>query len=327
MMSAPHCRVLFLPLALATLLPAQAPPKPGSPETQALLDKACQKMLAVGRGTFRTTEEQDNALVRQLGRGGGSDEDGGVEGGWHADLLWARTAGDGDLIVRQRGRSVVQTGKEWRIRRDKLPSGAPMPALFDPDLFFQMVRDLPAEARRVRAVEQAKVKDQDVLVLALTLEGEAAADFAQSGALPPVSMGMGGFTQIVMRGGGMGGARPQQPEVTVDLGLFVEPQGGDVLRVRAKIYEKGAPGGVMRFAVAAAPAGGGAVQLAAPAREAEKEDKDTDKDSGELVYKKGLPERKLGQQESSMYLKVDFADLGKAKPPELDEACKRLLGR
>jgi len=324
-MSAPHCRLLFLPLALATLLPAQTPPKPGSPESQALLDKACQKMLAVGRCTFRTSEEQDSAMMRSRG-GSGSEEDGGVEGGWHADLLWARTAGDGDLIVRQRNRTVVQSGKEWRIRRDKLPSGAPMQALFDPDLFFQMVRDLPAEARRIRAVETAKVKDQDVLVLALTLEGEAAVDFAQSGALPPVSMGMGGLTQIVMVRGG-GGARLPQPEMTVDIGLFVEPQGGDVLRVRAKVYEKGAGGGAAQFVVAGAPAGGGAIQLAVPAREAEKEDKEKDKDSGEPVYKKGLPERKMGQRDSSMYLKVDFADLGKAKPPELDEACKRLLGR
>jgi hypothetical protein len=259
------------------------------------------------------------------GGGGGDSDDAGVEGGWHADLLWART-GDGDLIVRQRGRTVVQAGKEWRLRRDRLPSGAQMPELFDPDLFFQMVRDLPAEARRVRAVEQTKVKDQDVLVLALTLEGDAAADFALSGALPPVAS-LSGRTITLARGMA---ARPQpQPETTVDIGLFIEPQGGDVLRVRAKVYEKGAPGGAPQFVVAGAPAGGGGFQVAVPAREAEKEDKDKEKekDSGEPVYKKGLLERKMGQRDSSMYLKVDFTDLGKAKPPELDEAAKRLLGR
>jgi hypothetical protein len=323
-MSAPHCRALLalLPFALATL-PAQDPPKPGSPESQALLDKACHKMLAVGRGAYRTVEEQDNAILRQLGRGGGGgeSEDGGAEGGWHADMLWARAGEDANLIVRQRGRTLVQTGKDWRIRRDKLPSGAPMPALFDPDLFFQMVRDLPAEARRVCAVEPAKMGDHDMLVLALTLEGEAAVDFALSGALPPVAS----FGGMIMRAGG--GPRPPQPQVTVDLGLFVEPQGGDVLRVRAKVYEKGVGGG-FRVAVAGGPGGAGGAggfQVAAPA-EPEKE-ADKAKEGGELVYKKGLPERRMGQQDSSMYLKVDFSDLGKAKPPELDEAAKRLLGR
>lgn len=321
-MSAPHCRALLalVPFALATL-PAQDAPKPGSPESQALLDKACHKMLALGRGSFRTVEEQDNALMRQLGRGGGGgeSEDAGAEGGWHADLLWARAGADADLIVRQRGRTVVQTGKEWRIRRDKLPSGAPMPALFDPDLFFQVVRDLPAEARRVSAVETAKIGDRDVLVLALSIAGETAIDFAQTGALPPLTTG----PSMMMRTGGAGRQLPQ-PQTTVDIGLFVDPLGGDVLRVRAKVYEKGVAGAGMRIAVAGGPGGAGGLQLAAPA-EAEKDDKG--KESGELVYKKGLPERKLGQQDSSMYLKVDFTDLGKAKPPELDDAGKRLLGR
>jgi len=308
-MTAPHSRLLLalLPFALA-VLPAQDPPKPGSPQSQALLDKACAKMLAFGRGTFRTSEEQDSAIARRMKRGNSEPAVTVVEGGWLADLLWARAGADAELIVRQHGRTLVQTGKDWRIRRDKLPTGTPLPALFDAELFFQVVRDLPAEARRVVAVEPAKIGETSVLVLALSIEGETARDFTQTGALPPVLMAMG---PTIMNTNGV--SYMPQPPTTIDIGLFVEPEGGDVLCVRAKVCEKG-PG----------PGPGGAGGPAAPAG-AEK-GAEPPKETSELVYKQGLPERELGQRDSSMSLKVDFAGLGKAKPPELDDAPRKLLG-
>lgn len=301
----PRVLLAFLSCTLAGL-PAQHTPQPGSPESQALLDKACAKMLALGRGRFRTSEEQDSAILRRMKRGNSEPTATVVEGGWHGDLLWARAGAEPNLIVRQRGRTLVQNGQAWSIRRDKLPTGEPLPALFDADLFFQVVRNLPADARRVVAVESTKVGDTDVLVLSLSVLGEAAIDFAHTGALPPVLMSMG---PTIMSTRGV--SYMPSPPTTVDIGLFVEPGGGDVLCVRAKICENGpgpVPGGV-------APVLPVADKEAAPAKE-----------NTELVYKMGLPERARGQRDSAMYLQVDFSDLGTAKAPELDDAPRKLLG-
>ncbi len=57
-------------------------PEAGTPAAIALVDKAVEKMMAYGRGTFSTTEASDNAMLRGAGLPFGQD-DTVVDGGWH----------------------------------------------------------------------------------------------------------------------------------------------------------------------------------------------------------------------------------------------------
>jgi len=54
-----------------------------------------------------------------------------------------------DRLVRWHGRMVVKDGDAWKLRADKLASGAPAPFVLDRALFFQILRDLPAGAGKV----------------------------------------------------------------------------------------------------------------------------------------------------------------------------------
>lgn len=303
---------LLLSLTVAAQATAQDDlPAPRSSASLALLDKACSKMLALGRGTFRTAESQDNVLARRLNAMVG-DASLKVAGGWHGDLVWGRVGEAGDLLVRSRGRTAVRDGRRWLLRRDKLPSGEPIPFVLDPDLLFQVLQDLPAAARTVRDVAPATIAERPVAVLALSLTGDDASEFLQTGAIAPVQPGM---NRVLMVGGLGARTHPPMPDAIVDLALFVDPTNGDVLRLRVKAYEKGGlPGNVV-------------IQVAGAPGQATGDDEDEqDPADGPLVYRQGLPERKLGTW-SMAYLLVDFADLGMATPPaELDEAGRRLLG-
>jgi hypothetical protein len=298
-------------LAQATL------PEPGSPAATALFAKACGRMLATSGGSFRTAETQDNAVMRNAGFAmpGGGDID--VDGGWHGDTVFAR-CGEGDEVVRHHGRMVAKDAGTWKLRSGKLPSGTPVPFLASPPLLFTLLHDLPPAQAPIRSVEATGQADKPQVILGLTLQGQAATDLALSGALPAVSGGLGG---IQMFGGG--GAALPQPDYTVDLALTVDPESGDVLRLRARVYERnemlrnmriqfGGPGGA--GGNDAPPAGGDEVTDAEPAADTE------------LVYKKGLPDRRLAKDVSLMYYRVDFQNLGAGNLPELDAKAKSLLG-
>lgn len=315
-------------LALATLLvafpmaaqdtaatPAATLPAAGSPAATELFTKACAKMQALGRGTFKTTESQDSAIMRQAGVGFGN-EDVEVDGGWNHELIWGNT-GENDQYVKSRGRMLVKTGDAWRLRGSKLVSGQPAPFTLDPALLFTLLQELPADARKITHVEDGEVGGKKVAVLTIELADDVAAEFADSGAVPGVSGGPG---IIRMVGGGGGGFGMPEPEYTVDLALFVDPAGGDVLRVRTKVYEKNPMLGNIRIAVGGAGGGGD--------DEAEKEDEKEEAatDDSKVVVKKGLPERKIAKDVSLMYFKVDFQNLGMGEAPAIDTKARALLG-
>ncbi|MBK8097107.1 MAG: hypothetical protein IPK26_08370 [Planctomycetes bacterium] len=311
--------LVALPLAAqdAAATTAVALPAAGSPAAADLFAKACAKMQALSRGTFKTTEAQDSAIMRQAGVGFGN-EDVEVDGGWNHELVWGNT-GENDHYVRARGRMLVKNGDAWRLRGSKLLSGQPAPFTLDPALLFTLLQELPADARKVTHVEEGEVAGKKVAVLTVTLTDEVANEFADSGSVPGVSGGPG-FIRMV--GGGGGGFGMPDPEFTVDLALFVDPAGGDVLRIRTKVYEKNPMLGNIRIAVGGPGGGGG---------DDEEEEKEDEKEEAaatddKVVVKKGLPERKLAKDTSMMYFKVDFQNLGMGEAPALDNKARALLG-
>jgi hypothetical protein len=290
---------------------AQAPPLPAaeSPEATALVDKALAKMLAYGRGTFKTTEQQDSAVLRNAGLPFGN-EDIEVEGGWHRGLLWGEH--DGSEFLRANGRMLAKVGENWQLRGKKLGDGKVAPFTLDPDLLFTVLAGLPAEARKVVHVEAGEVTGKKVAVLSLHLTNEAASEFAESGAIPG---GSGGG--LMMLGGPPGMGAPEV-EHDVYVALFLDAEGGDLLRCSLQVFEKNPMMGNIQIQVQ----GGGGDDVDEP--EDKKEDAKTN--AGDAPqWKKGLPVKKPAKDESVTTFRADFKKLGMAEAPALADKQKALL--
>lgn len=274
----------------------------------ALFDKGCARMLAVGSGTFRSDEEQDSAIMR--GQHFPGHDQPSVKGGWQGDLLWGET--DDDLFVVGNGRMLCKTDGGWKLRGKTLGSGATAPFLFSPAVLFRQLADLPAAQKKIAAVEGGEQSGKKVAILTVTLTDAAAQELALSGALPA----SGGPMLFALGGGGMA----PEKTYTVDLALSIDPATGDVLRLRAKVYEDNPMLANVRFQVNDGNGPDDGDDAKEPAG------KSDEAKSGAPVIKKGLPERKPGKTESVSYLKVDFKDLDAGKAPAIDDKAKHWLG-
>ncbi len=284
-------------------------PAPGSEAATALLLRALATMDALPNGGFVAEHEQDIAMMRGQGLplGGGSTR---VEGGWDQERRWAEI--EDDRLVIQGGRMVVETDRGWRLRRTQLDSGQDAPFLLEPRLLFAQLAELPAGDRAVVHVEAATIQQEEAAILTLTLAGETARDLALSGALP--TGGMGG---LVVMGGVFGGAMPQK-SYRVDVALSVAVASGQILRLRAKVYEDDPMLGQIQIQFQGAGDDG--------ARDLDTDEEDEEQaDNAPPSFKKGLPVRKPGMTENVTYLRVDFRDLGTAKAPEVDAQGLRWL--
>ncbi len=296
-------------LLVATLCAQDVPetpqlPKANSAEATALLDKALAKMQALGRGSFRANELQDSAMFRgKLPRGNDGTD---THGGWSQDLSWSH-AGSHDLL-QCGGRMLVKTDGGWKLRRKTLPSGHPLPFAIDPNLLFRGLSDVPKTERQVRHVEGGKVEGKNVAILSITIEGEVASDFIESGAVPGV-MGIGpGFVLPGMNPG-------TPPERRVHLALFVDPAGGDLLRFAARIVEDNS--NMM--------GGRHLVTVVTDGDQGEEVEDEPAPAAGAPAFKNGFPSRKPTKAESVMTYTVDFSKVGLADVPELDDKAKALL--
>jgi hypothetical protein len=300
------------PAASATPAAPAGPALPAaeSPEATALVDKALAKMLAYGRGAFKTTENQDSAMLRNAGLPFGQ-EDIEVEGGWHRGLLWGDH--DGSEFLRANGRMLAKVGSNWQLRGKKLGDGKTAPFTLDPELLFTVLAGLPAEARKVVHVEAGEVATKKVAVLSLHLTAEVASEFAESGALP------GGSGGGLMMLGGPAGMGAPDVEHDVYVALFVDAEGGDLLRCTTKVFEKNPMMGNIQIQV---QGGGGGDDVEA----AEDEKEDTKTAAGDAPqWKKGLPVKKPAKDESVTTFRADFKKLGMAEAPALGDKQKALL--
>ncbi|HEX5053894.1 MAG TPA: hypothetical protein VFZ65_19100, partial [Planctomycetota bacterium] len=109
---------------------------------------------------------------------------------------------------------------------------------------------------------------------------------------------------------------PPRAEYTVYLAFQVDAGNGDLLRFTAKVFEKNK-----------AMAGGMVTVVTNGGGQQEEADEDDDEaaEAGPMKWKKGLPVKKPGKDESVMTFRADFTKLGLAEPPELDDQAKALL--
>jgi hypothetical protein len=296
------------PLAPAPAAPAAANlPAAGSPEAEALVVKALDKMKALGRGAFATSESNDNALLRGQDLPFGN-EDTEVSGGWSRNLVWGES--DDKQYLRANGRMLAKIDGKWKLRGKKLDGGRTAPFTLDPELLFTVLGELPAEARKVANVEAGEVGGKKVAVLSLALENEAARDFAESGAVP--GGGVAGFLML-----GPAGLDVPENDYTVYIALLVDPDSGDLLRFATKVYERNEMMGNVQIQIAG-DAGGDDEPAA------EEEEKKAPA-GAPLQWKKGLPVKKPAKHESVTTFRADFKQLGTVDTPAIDDKAKAQL--
>jgi hypothetical protein len=301
------------PNAAAPTAPVPALPAAGSAEALALVDQAIAKMSAYARGTWKTSEEQDSAMMRGAGLPFGND-DVEVQGGWLRDLVWGEF--DDQQYVRANGRLVAKVDGGWRLRGSKLGRGRSVPFTLDPELLFVVLAELPVESRQVVNVDRGEVANKPVTILSLELTENVAAEFVDCGVVPaPGSIGA-----FMVLGAARGIDLPQ-PDRTVQLALFVDDS-GDLLRFACKVFEKNPMFGNVQVQVAGAAIGGDeeaegeeVVEAAEPAKG----------EMGPQLWKKGFPQRKPAKDESVATFRADFQQLGRAEAPALDQKAKQLL--
>jgi hypothetical protein len=308
-----HQSTVGLFLLLATVCAQGVPPVPGAPslpaansaEATALLDKALAKVQALGCGSFSTNELQDSAMVRGKQPWGNWGIE--TDGGWSQDLSWSRAYTDS--LVQCGSRVLVMTTRGWKLRRRTLPSGSVLPFAIDPSLLFRVLGDLPRAERQVRHVGAGKVGRKSVAILSITLEGEVASDFIESGVVP----GVRGYSSSFVVPGLVPGV---PPEHRVHLAFFVDPEGGDLLRFAARTVED-----ISNLQ--------GWKRLVTEVAEVGDEEKGIDEEpapaAGAPTFTDGFPSRPPTKAESVMTYTVDFRNVGFVDVPPLDDKAKALL--
>jgi len=308
------CSALALaqePEAPAVAEQAPALPQANSDEARQLVDKALDQLSRHGRGKFSSSEGQDQAMLRNAGLPFGP-EDTVVDGGWHRDVVWGET--DGREYIRANGRMLAKVKGNWRLRRGKLAGGVKAPFTADPSYLLTVLRQLPKSARAVEHVEAGKLKGKACTILTCKLTGDAALEFADSGAVPDVGGGLGGM--LVMGGLGGMGMEPPRPEFETYLAFFVDRESGDLLRFAVKSFQTDE----MMGNVAIQIAGEGGLEDAEEVVNEEEHAND-----GPVKWKRGFPRIKPKKDQSVLTWRVDFKGLGAAEPPALSDDLKALL--
>ncbi len=306
----PLSRDSLLAFTVALLLPASGAAQDAATDNNDVLLSACQRMAGLNAAAFRTITFEDNALTRRFrGSMPGGDDDVEVAGSWLNELRHYRTNYDEDEILSYRGRAVARSGGDWLARSDTLVSGGRMPYLFDPHVLFDTLVER-ADGLTVLHRERRELRDTEVLVLGMTLEGAAARDFVLTGSVPKSS----GGPRIMMSG--MGGGTPPEDDFTVDLALTVDPATLLVHRVRVRTYQESA------FA--------GQIQISGPGGNVGTEEADQPvvsehDEAGNRIYKHGLPVRNVGEGVTLIDFDVSFSDHDQPADVEIDDRARRLL--
>lgn len=293
--------------------------KPQPPDPSLVLKQGIDRMVKLNSVTFHSIEAQNSVMSRTIARQIGGAMGGGevdVRGSWSDGILRATLNDDADEILSYRGRMVARNDDvSWKLRRNRLAAGGTMPFVLDPGRFFEALQALPAAALKIKHHKATTYKDRDVLILGVTLQDEAAQDFALSGALPAMSSGMGGGMMRMIRAGGGSGAAAALPELTVDLALYVEPKTGYILKIKSRCYQESESGG--NFQIQGGGGFGG---------DDEEEEKVQEKDKdGKRIYKRGLPVRDLKDNLSRMDFDIILTKHGEAKQLKIDPQAKKLL--
>lgn len=242
---------------------------------------------------------------------GGTDVE--ISGGWHRHVIWGEA--DGREYVVANGRMMAKVDGEWRLRRDKLSGGQPVPFTLDPNYLVAVIKRLPNAAKNIVHVQSGKLRGKAMTLLTIKLDQEDALEFADSGAAP----GVGGGFGAVMLFGGLGGMEPPRPDLETYMVFYVDAESGDLTRMAIKTYSTNQMMGNIQIAGRV----GGVEEE--EVEEEEVEEEEVVEETGEVKWRRGLPRIKLAKDQSVMTFRADFRNLGMAKAPELDEKSQQLL--
>src|SRR5690606_1602118 len=248
------------PLVLACALPAQEVDLAQASER---LQEALARTRALDAVAFQSIESTDEALLRGLPIPPKDDVQ--VNGRRAGDLLLASIGYDEDEVLLAGGRMLArQGGGAWKLRRNCLADGRPLPFVADPLQMVGLLADLPAKDRAVVHAEPGKVRDADVTVYTITLAGAAADELLFAGFMPRTAgpramVALGGATDLLPK-----------PQVTLDIAISVDAATGHVVRLQSRAYVKSTLPGNVRIQVQ----GGGEFDEADEEEEAEDENED-----------------------------------------------------
>ncbi|MCA8941608.1 MAG: hypothetical protein KDB80_03530 [Planctomycetes bacterium] len=289
-----------------------APAAPTAQEALQTLEKACGKMSHLQGLHFSSSQEEENALTRQLGGmlGGGGADSTDVIGRWTPTTVELEI-GDADDVVVHGTRMIARDDHhDWSLRRDCLADGGDMPFMFDPGLFFETLGDAIGGNLEFTRAEFVTRGERRYLQVSVTVQDDLAREFAFSGALPRASQSGG----IVMLGGVRGLDMPK-PSVTTDLAIQIDPESHLIDRIRVKTYEDSPFGGNVVFQV----------QGADQDDEEEPEEVRTVDENGQRIFEQGLPIRAVEDSQSVLTFSVRFKDHDKPMLPDLDDRARGLL--
>lgn len=279
------------------------------------LKKALSTMATLPSLAFETstTTIADNPFMRRAG-GRASTKSVDTNGLVSGDILVVNLNDDADQVV-VRGRRMIAKNdrQDWVLRRGKLANGSTLPFLFDPQMFFSSLSQLPL---KVMHKEVGTANNKPVETYTFSLSGETARNLVWGGAIPEGSTGGGGagVMRVVMVGGAGGpiAARGGKGQMIVDVAVSLDPATSLVHRVRVRTYSKSDNA----FTVVGGRFGGD-------------EDEDEEKEAEEFdpenpKFKAGLPVRK---KKGKTFVKFDVAitQHNSAVRPDLDRRARVLL--
>lgn len=234
------------------------------------------------------------------------------------DILAVNLNDDADHVV-IRGRRMIARNDDsgWALRRSKLANGNAAPFLFDPQLFFSVLSQLPL---KVIHKEVGTANNKPVETYTFSVSGETAQDLAWSGAIPEpgTSGSSAGVVRMVMVGGGGAFAAPAaKGKITVDVAVSLDPATSLVHKVRVHAYSTAnnpfGPGVIVRRGF------GGEDE------EEEEEDKEEKEfDPQDPKFEGGLPVRKK-KGKTFMRFELALTQHNSAVLPDLDGRARALL--
>lgn len=317
--------VLAIPLGFALCIPglcAQDPtPKKAEatakvdPEAAALLHKSLLTMQNLEAVRFKTSEEQDPALVRRFKK-----QMGGLGGGGAIEVEGKVAPGRTHLMLDDGGQEVVTAGSRsiarkadgaWHLHRGTLANGAALPFVLDPQQLFEVLAGLGTEARHVLGASTVKYQDREARLVTFEVTGKEGKALARTGLLPLFTGG-----PMMLLGPGQ---RPNADaaEASFDFAMWIEPGTGNILRMRTRGFRKDANGGNVQIRIGG-PGGEGA-------DDDEEEDEKADAKSDALTLKDGLPDRGKRKDVSEFDFDTTFMDHGKVAPLDLPKDAQALL--
>ncbi|MBK8975001.1 MAG: hypothetical protein IPM29_03675 [Planctomycetes bacterium] len=300
-----------LPCVLA-LAPAQdRPAQDLAVRKGALLRKALRTMADLDAVAFSCTQDtkQKQRMPVPPARAGGGQGAIAVTGRLAGGMLAAEI---GDQQVVRYGRvQIVGDGTHFELRRDRDLAGEMLPVIPDPVLLFRLLDRADLEVKRA---DVGEFQGRPVEILTVDLPQALALQLAWSGLVPDVTEARMGFS--VIRIAGIGNARAL-PQVSGHAAFTIDPITGYVQRVRFHFYHDPAANvGVGRAIVQ--------INGIQPAPDPELEEL-AELQEGEVLWRDGLPLRRLGDNEIRLEFDVAFSEHGTAKPPKLDADALRLI--